>query len=144
MYGTVAISSKRAALPVFIVCAVATLAAGAVLYGYGALVRALGVPMHAGDIGASKADPITPINFTIGVVFCMVIGTVLAVCVARWASRPARTFARVTILLVVVSLAFPLLASHAAESTRLSLALAHIVAAAIVIPIVTSRLRDVR
>ena len=144
MYGTVAGASKRAALPVTAVCTIVTLAAAAVLYGYGALVRALGVPMRAGEVGASKADPITPANFSVGVVFCMVIGTALAVGLARWASRPARTFARVTISLVVVSLASPLLASHAAESTRLSLALGHIVAAAIIIPVVTARLRSAR
>lgn len=143
MNGTAVISAKRAVLPVIAVCAIATLAAAVVLYGYGMLVRALGVPMRAGEIGGSKADPITPANFSIGVVFCMVIGTALAVGVARWAVRPGRTFVRVTIWLTVVSVAFPLLASHAAASTRLSLVLGHLVAAAIIIPLVTSRLRDV-
>jgi hypothetical protein len=39
-----------------------------------------------------------------------------------------------------VSLVFPLAASHTATSTRLTLALGHLIAAAVVIPIITGRL----
>jgi deoxyribose-phosphate aldolase len=52
----------------------------------------------------------------------------------------ARAFLRTTLVLVAVSLAFPLAAGHTAIATRLTLALAHLIAAGIVIPVLTLRL----
>jgi hypothetical protein len=132
------------ATPIWLVGAVAAVFAAAVLYGYGVLAQALGMTMHAGEVGATKADRITPASFPQGVILCSAIGIVLAMALHRWAKRSARTFARVTSVLVAVSLAFPLLASHTTEVTRLTLAGGHLLAAAIMIPIVTYRLRSAR
>ncbi len=121
--------------------AAAAVVGATIMYGYGALVRSAGVAMHAGEIGASHADPVTPGNFSSGVVFCTFIGTVIAVGLARWAKRPARTFIRTAIVLVAISLVFPLAASHTTTATRLALAGAHVLAAAIVIPIMAAALR---
>ncbi len=112
-----------------------------VLYGYGATARALSVPMHAGDPGGSAAQPVTPLNFAVGVVFCTVLGTVLAALVGRYGRRPGRTFVRTAVTLLVVSLVFPLAASHTAASTRVCLALAHLLAAAVVVPQLARALR---
>jgi hypothetical protein len=59
---------------------------------------------------------------------------------ARLATHPARVFLRTSLALVAISLVFPLAASHTATTTRLTLALGHLIAAAIVIPIMTTRL----
>jgi hypothetical protein len=47
---------------------------------------------------------------------------------------------RASLVLVAISLVFPLAASHAATTTRLTLALGHLIAAAIVILIIARRL----
>ena len=133
-------ASRLARLPVTAAGAIAALAGAAVLYAYAALAQALDVPMRAGEIGASHAQAITPASFAAGVVFCTVAGTVLAMVLARRAAHPARAFLRTSLVLVAISLVFPLAASHTATATRLTLALGHLIAAAIVIPIITSRL----
>ena len=129
--------SRLAQLPVSAAGAIAALAGAAVLYAYGTLARALDVPMRAGEIGARHAQAITPASFAAGVVFCTAAGTILAMVLARRAARPARAFLRTSLVLVAVSLVFPLAASHTATATRLTLALGHLIAAAIVIPVIT-------
>jgi hypothetical protein len=120
--------------------AAAAAAGAAVLYAYATLAQALDVPMRAGEIGASHAQAIAPASFAIGVVFCTVAGTILAMVLARRAAHPARAFLRTSLVLVAISLVFPLAASHTATETRLTLALGHLIAAAIVIPVITRRL----
>ena len=120
---------------------VAAVGGGAALYLYGLLVEATSVPMLAGDPGAAEAQPVTAANFALGTVLCTFWGTVLAIALARWAARPARTFARTAAALVAVSLVFPLAAGHTAASTRLALAAGHLLAAAVVIPLLTRVLR---
>lgn len=132
--------SRLAKLPVCVAGVIAALAGAIVLYAYGAVARALDVPMRAGEMGASHAEAITPASFASGVVFCTVAGTILAMVLARLAAHPARAFLRTSLVLVAISLVFPLTASHTATTTRLTLALGHLIAAAIVIPIITTRL----
>jgi hypothetical protein len=69
------------------------------------------------------------------------IGAILAVVLSRWASRPQRTFVVTTVVLTTLSL-IPDITADAATGTRLVLALTHVVAAAIVIPALASRLSD--
>jgi hypothetical protein len=133
-------TSRLAKLPVAVTGAIAALAGAAVLYAYGTVAKALDVPLRAGEMGASHAQALTPASFATGVVFCTVAGTILAMVLTRCAAHPARVFLRTSLVLVAISLVFPLAASHAATSTRLTLALGHLVAAAIVVPILAGRL----
>jgi hypothetical protein len=121
-----------------------TAAGTVVLFGYGALAVAIHGPMQVAEHGASHAVPLTASSFAIGVVFCAVFGSVLAVALARWASRPARTFLRTAIVLTIVSLAAPRAASHTTDATRLILAAGHLVAAAVVTPVIVRSLRSGR
>ena len=66
--------------------------------------------------------------------------TLLAVAFARYAKRPAYTFVVVTAVLTVISFVGPLIAHHATTATRVVLELTHVVAAAIVIPVLARRL----
>lgn len=117
-------------------------AAGAVvLLGYGALAIAVHGPMQAGDPGAAEAVPLDPASFSIGVLFSVFLGVLLALALGRWARHPARTFQRAAVALTVVSLAAPLAASHTDEATRLLLAGGHVVAAVVVIPLIVRALR---
>lgn len=67
----------------------------------------------------------------------------LAVILARFAARPAKIYLWVTVGLTALSLGGPLAAGATAWSTKLMLALAHLLAAMIVIPSVTRRLSQV-
>ncbi|MGP3983633.1 DUF6069 family protein [Streptomyces sp. KR80] len=102
--------------------------------------RALDVPMKAGGPGAKAAEAIPPFGFAMGVLFWSVVGIVLAVALARWAKRPARIFVVTTVTLTVLSLAGPIMATHTATTTRVVLALSHLVAAAVIIPALAVRL----
>lgn len=130
--------------PVWMVSALAGVAAAAATEAYGLAARVAGIPMEAGNAGASTAEPVTVGMFAMGTLICTFWGTVLAVLLARFARRPARAYLGATVALAVVSLAFPLSAGATATSTKLMLAVAHLVAAAIVIPAVTRRLTAVR
>ncbi|MYS78852.1 DUF6069 family protein [Embleya scabrispora] len=110
---------------------------------YGLLARGLGVPMRAGNIGAATAEPITVGMFAMGTAVSLCLGTILAVLVARFAACPARTYLVTTVALVALSMAGPLLAGDTPASTKAMLCGAHLVAAAIVVPVVTRRLESV-
>jgi uncharacterized protein DUF6069 len=140
---TTSTSSNTARPSVRGVLAAGTISAAvgaAVLYVYGTIAQAIGGKMHAGDPGADHAVPVPPSAFSVGVVFCTALGTVLAVILARRAAAPARTFIRTALVLTVVSLVPALLASHTDEATRLTLACGHLLAASVVIPILARRL----
>ncbi|WP_242910908.1 DUF6069 family protein [Actinomadura terrae] len=126
--------------PLWLVGAVAGAAASAATEVYGLVARAAGVPMEAGGIGAATADPVTVGMFAMGTVICTTLGTVLALVLARYASRPARIFVTVAVALTAVSLFSPLAAGDTAVSTKIMLCLSHVLAAAIVIPAIARRL----
>jgi len=100
-----------------------------------AVAHAAGVPLTVGG------DEIPVLGFAQMTVLFSVVGIVLAVALARWARRPERTFVVTTITLTALSLV-PDASADASTATRLVLGLTHVVAAAIVIPAVASRLAD--
>jgi hypothetical protein len=113
--------------------AVAGVGAGAATSVVAAVAHAFGVSLKV----SGKAIPV--LGFAQLTIFAAVVGTVLAVALARRAARPFRTFLTATIALTALSLVPDVLAD-AHTSTRFTLALTHIVAAAIVIPSLASRL----
>lgn len=125
---------------VWLVSALAGVVAAVATELYGLAARAAGIPMSAGNIGADTADPITIGMFAMGTLISTFWGTVLAVIFARYAVHPARTYLRTALALTVLSLVTPLAAGDTAVSTKVMLCLAHLLAAAIIIPIVTRRL----
>ncbi|HEV7527245.1 MAG TPA: DUF6069 family protein [Acidimicrobiia bacterium] len=70
-----------------------------------------------------------------------IIGTVVAIVLSHRAGRPRRTFVVTTMALTLASIVPDVLAD-AHTATKLTLALTHVVAAAIVIPALASRLTD--
>ena len=100
----------------------------------GGIARAVGVPMQAGGLGASRAEAIGVGAFATGTFFNLVVGTLLAAALVRWARHPERTFVRTAVALTVLSFVPVLLAGHTAASTKVTLALAHVVVALIAIP----------
>jgi hypothetical protein len=118
----------------------ATLAGAAVTEVFALLSRGAGVPMLAASPGATEAAEIPVGGFAGGVLFWSVFGIVLAVVLARWAGRPRRTFVVATVVLTALSLAGPAVAPHTALSTQVVLAVSHLVAAAVIVPVLARRL----
>ena len=110
------------------------IASGATV-GVAALARGVDVPLTVGG------ETIPLVGFAQMTFVASIIGTVLALVMSRRADRPQRTFVRTTIVLTLLSLVPDVLAD-AQTSTRFVLALTHVVAAAIVIPALGSRLTD--
>lgn len=63
---------------------------------------------------------------------------------ARYAKNPARAYLPTALPLLALSLAVPLTAADTAISTRLTLAAAHLIAGAVIVPVVAWRLSRVR
>jgi len=102
--------------------------------------KVIDIPMEAAPQNADAARAIPLTGYAMGTLMCTAIGTVLAIVLARRAKRPAAWFVGITTLLTLASFAGPITAGHATTATRLVLCLTHVVAAAIVIPALTSRL----
>jgi CHASE2 domain-containing sensor protein len=117
--------------------------AAAVTELFSLVARALDVPMRAADTGASTAKDIPVGGFAMAVLMWAVVGTVLAVVFARRAKAPAHTFVITTVVLIALSLLGPVLATHTELSTKVVLFVAHLIAAAMVIPPLTTRLRQI-
>lgn len=118
----------RAGATAGVIASVATLA-------FAAVAQALDVSLAVGG----KAIPL--LGFAQVTLVAAIIGTVLAVVLSRRAKRPRRTFMATTLSLTAVSFVPDVLAD-AHTATKVTLALTHIVAAAIVIPALASRLTD--
>lgn len=114
--------------------ATAALVGAAATEAVGGIARAVGVPMQAGGFGASHAEAIGVGAFTMATVLNLIIGTLLAAALVRWARRPERTFVRAALTLTAVSFVPVVLAPHTSGSTKVTLALTHVVVAAVAIP----------
>ncbi|OEU86438.1 hypothetical protein DB35_10425 [Streptomyces abyssalis] len=133
--------SRITAQPVWRLGVLVAVAGAAVTEVFALGARGLGVPMEAASPGAAAAQEIPLFGFAFGVLFNSVVGIVLAVALARWAKRPARIFLVTTVVLTALSLIPPALAPHTAVLTQVVLALSHLVAAAVIIPPLTLRLK---
>jgi hypothetical protein len=98
-----------------------------------------GLGKLAGNSLAVNGAPIQLSGFAMLTVVFSGLGLILALVLARKAGRPRAAFVRTTLVLTALSLV-PDLLVDAAVSTRLLLILAHLVAAAIVIPAIARRL----
>lgn len=108
-----------------------------------AAVATVAVALVAGAAGVgfvSQGEAIPAAGFGVLTAMLAVPALVLAAALRRWAARPRRTWVRTTVTLTVLSLAAPFFLHTDAASVAV-LMLAHVVAAAIVIPAVAARLR---
>ncbi len=110
-------------------------AASAATTAVAAAAHGVGVPLTIGG----KTIPL--VGFAQLTFAAVVVGTILAAGLARHASHPRSTFVTTTVALTLLSIV-PDVLVDAYVATKLALALTHVVAAAIVIPAVASRLSD--
>ena len=115
---------------------VAAVVAAAVITACAALAKAAGVDFEVPDGG--EAIPVG--GFTTVTVFFSLVGVAVALALGRWSARPAQRFLQVTLALTAVSLMPPFLAGGNAATTATLVGL-HLVAAAVVIPVVGRALR---
>jgi hypothetical protein len=120
------------------------LAASAATEVWGLAARAVGVPMSAAGLGSHHATPVTIGMFAMGTMVVTFWFTFAVILIARYAKNPRRAYLRAALPLLVISLAVPLTAADTATSTKLTLAAAHLIAGAIIIPAVARRLSRLR
>jgi hypothetical protein len=97
---------------------------------------------HAAGVSLDvSGKPIPLAGFAQITFVATMIGTLLAAVYARRAARPRHTFVVTTLVLTALSL-IPDVLADAQVSTRTTLALTHVVAAAIVIPALAARLSE--
>lgn len=115
--------------------ALAGLAAAAATSAVAGLADAAGVSLDV------AGEPIPVPGFAFLTAVCSLLGVLLAVALAKRARRARTTFVKVTGALVVLSF-LPDAFADAAVSTKALLIATHLVAAAIVIPALASRLPE--
>jgi hypothetical protein len=130
--------------PVWLVNYLAALVACVVVEVWGLIWRAAGVPMRAASLGSAHASTITVGMFAMGTMVVTFWFTFVVVLIARYARDPRRVYLRTALPLLVLSLAAPVLAQDTAAATKIVLAVAHLIAGAIIIPVVARRLRAAR
>ncbi len=120
----------------------------------GAAVVVTAIAAIAARAGVSFLDPASNLTiplsgFAVLTTAFSLIGVILAAILARTARRPRATFVRTTVVLLVLSIvpdfvAIPGLSPDFDTATAWTLAVLHVVAAAIVIPVLAGRLAEQR
>ena len=116
---------------------VATVAAAAATTVVAAIASAADVPL------AIEGEEIPVAGFATMTALWSVVGIVIAWAMGRWTPRPRATFVVTTVVLTLVSIV-PAVTADTDTATSVVLCLTHVVAAAIVIPLLASRLPDRR
>jgi hypothetical protein len=134
------VHSRFARTPLWRVGALSGVVAAITAELFAQICKAFDVSMRAGSAGASTAEPIPFGGFAIATLMWAAVGIVLAIALARWAKHPSRTFVVTTVALTVLSFAAPITAGATDTSTKIVLAVSHVVAAAVIIPALALRL----
>jgi hypothetical protein len=112
--------------------AIGGVAAAALTLGVAVTAKAIDVPLEA----AGEAFPV--VAFPQLTLFFTAVGVVIAM-LCRRAAHPQRTFERITVTLTVLSFAAPFMLD-ADLATKITLNVGHLVAAAVVIPVLAMQL----
>ena len=137
-------ASFLARRPVWQVSYLAGLAASVVVEIWGLAARAIGVPMRVAGLGSHDATPISVGMFAMGTMVVIFWFTFAVILMARFSKNPKRIYLRTALPLLALSLAVPATAADTAISTKVTLAAAHLIAGAIIIPVVARRLAGPR
>jgi hypothetical protein len=133
-------TDRIAATPTWRVAMLAGVAAAAATELFALAARGAGVPMRAGSTGADHAEAIPAFGFASTTLMFAVVGTVFAVVLGRKSTHAAAIYTWTTTAVVAVSLLGPAFAGSTTTATKVVLAVAHVLAGAVVIPVVRRRL----
>ncbi len=116
----------------------ATVAAGVATEAWVGIMRAAGVELRVGDPfgDASSAMALPTGACATSIAMCMVLGVAFAALINWKARRPAFTYVAVAAVLTFVSLGAPLVAAGTSAGTKFTLIVAHLIAAAVIVPVV--------
>jgi len=114
--------------------AVATAEAAVATELVGAIGRVCHAPMTVGGVHGMHVQHVVFPAFAFSTCISGVAGTLVAVGLAKWSSRPRAVFVALTIAITTVSLLLPILIDGATNATRLVLVAGHLLAAGIIIP----------
>ena len=116
----------------------ATVVAGVAAEAWVGIMRAAGVELRVGDPfgDASSVIALPTGACATSIAMCMVLGTLLAVVLNAKATRAAYTYVVVASVLTFVSLGAPLVSAGASAATKATLIVAHLLAAAVIVPLV--------
>jgi Family of unknown function (DUF6069) len=126
--------------PIWRVGALAAIVAAVAAELFAVAAKAIDIPMETAGFSNGAAEEIPAGGFAFSVVLWTAVGTVLAAVLARRAQRPARTFVVTTVILTALSMVSPLMANETTTASVVALCLSHLVAAAVVIPVLATRL----
>lgn len=132
--------SALATKPLWLIGVGAVVAGAVVVAVFAAIASAAGVPLEVASESGGTPEAIPVAGFGTMVLAAGAIGVLLALALNRWTTRPARAFPIVATVLTVASFATPFMAQEATTATRIVLFLAHVVAAGVIIPLITTRL----
>lgn len=127
--------------PVWLVGLVTLIVGGAAAELFALAARVIDVPMEVPQgFGADEAEDIFYGGFIVGAVMYGVVGILIAMGLARWASRPARIWWIVTAVLVLLSFLNPIAAENTDTATKVVLSISHVIVAVFVVPAIGLRL----
>lgn len=130
-------------MPLWLVSTAAVLAGAVVTGVYEFAARAVGVPFNVALPGTGVAPAAIPATgLAWAVAELGLIGIVIAVCLARFATRPRSTWKRTAWTLTALSCVPSLVAVTDSYTTNIMLVISHLVAAAVIVPAVAARLAE--
>ncbi len=130
---TTTVDHTEAATPLWRVGARAGVIAAVATTAVAAVASAVDVPLEIGG------ESIVLIAFAQLTLFFTALGVLIAKGLARWTQHPRTAFVRTTVALTALSFV-PDLTADATSATKVTLMVTHLVAAAIVIPVLANRL----
>jgi len=101
-----------------------------------AAALAAGVPLEV------EGEAIPIVAFVQMTLIGTAVGVLLAKALQRWSARPSQAFVAVTVVLTALSTVPDFTTADISTASRLTLALTHLVAAAVVIPAIARRLGE--
>lgn len=105
-----------------------------------AATTAVAAVAHAAGVSLTIAGEQIPLaGFAQLTLMCVVVGILVAAAQRRWARNPRTAFVRTAVVVTVLSL-IPDAIVDASPATKITLMVTHLVAAAIVVPVIAARL----
>lgn len=108
--------------------------------GLGAIALAVDVPMEVVLAGGTSPEQIPLAAFGVASIVAVGAATLLAVALQRWVRRAALVFTVTAVVVTVLSIIPVLGAEGASDATKVVLALAHVVVAAVAVPVLATSL----
>jgi len=119
--------------------AVAGVASSLVVIAVAAIAEGADVPMEVAENSTKKPEQIPLLGYATVILGSTLVGLLLATAFGRWTRRPRLTFVMVALVLTAVSFAFPA-TTTATTTTKVILAITHVIPAALIIPAIAAQL----